>query len=68
MEKVGWWVRLILRIGAWTNTDPAAREHELKGFDFMNKSGIEPIIKLIQKMQSGDVASFKEVDPEHTRH
>ena len=68
VKKVGWWVRLILRIGALTNSDPAAREHELKGFDFMDKSGIEPIIKLIQQIQSGDVASLKEVDPQHTPH
>lgn len=63
-RQVGWWVRLILRIGAWTNTDPSAREHELKGFDFMDKSTIEPIIELVQQIQSGKGAYSKEADPQ----
>ena len=63
LNKVGWWVRLILKIGAWKNDDPEARKEELEGFDFMDKSGIEPIKKLVQEIQSEEVASTNEVDP-----
>lgn len=51
-KDISWWVKLILRIGAWKNDDPEAKEQELKGFDFMDKSSIEPIKRLVQKIQS----------------
>ena len=63
LNKVGWWARLILKIGAWKNDDPNAKKEELEGFDFMDKSGIEPIKKLVQEIQSGEAASSKDVDP-----
>lgn len=50
--KIGWWTWLILRIGAWQNDDPEAKKQELEGFDFMEKSAIEPIIKLVQQFQA----------------
>ena len=62
-RKVGWWVRMILKIGAWKNDDPEAKTQELKGFDFMDKSGIEPIKKLIQQFQSRETASSKGFAP-----
>lgn len=61
-NKLGWWVRLILRIGAWKNDDPEAKKEELEGFDYMDKSGIEPIIRLVKKIQSGERAFSEEVD------
>ncbi len=51
-NEIGWWVKLILRIGAWMNDDPDARNEELKGFDYMDKSSIEPILTLIGTMRS----------------
>jgi menaquinone-dependent protoporphyrinogen IX oxidase len=51
-KKLSWWVRLILKIGAWKNDDPEAKRQELAGFDFMDKSSIEPIPGLVQQFQS----------------
>lgn len=60
-KKVSWWVRLILKFGAWRNDDPEAKKQELLGFDFMDKSKIEPINKLIQQFQSGEAAASQEI-------
>lgn len=57
-KKLSWWVRLILIIGAWKNDDPEAKKQELKGFDFMDKSSIEPIQKLVQQLRSNHYTSF----------
>ena len=62
-KKVSWWVRLILKIGAWKNDNPEAKKQELEGFDFMDKSSIEPIKKLVQQLQSGEATSSKQVGP-----
>jgi len=51
-KKISWWTKLILTIGAWKNNDPIAKKEELEGFDFMDKSSIEPIIKWVQQFQS----------------
>jgi len=47
-NKLGWWTRLILRIGAWKNDEPDAKRDELEGFDYMDKSSIDPIIELVR--------------------
>ena len=44
------WV--MLKIGGLKNKDPQARKEELYGFDYMDKSSIEPILKLVQQIQS----------------
>lgn len=49
-KEISWWVKLTLKIGAWKNDDPEAKKQELEGFDFMDKSGIEPIQGLVQKL------------------
>jgi menaquinone-dependent protoporphyrinogen IX oxidase len=46
-----WFDRMMLIIGGLKNKDPEARRQELQGFDFMDKSSIEPILKLIQQFQ-----------------
>ena len=46
-KKLGWWTSLILKIGAWKNDDPEAKRQELEGFDFMDKSSINPILKRV---------------------
>jgi len=61
-KEISWWVRLILKIGAWKNDDPEAKKQELKGFDFMDKSGIEPIKELVQQFLSGETVPSKLVD------
>ena len=40
--------RTMLIIAGLKNPDPQARKEELKGFDYMDKSSIEPIVKLIE--------------------
>lgn len=56
-KEISWWTNFILTIGAWKNDDPVAKKEELEGFDFMDKSSIEPIQKLVQQYQSKREAS-----------
>ena len=51
-EEVSWWLRIILRIGALMNRDPEAKKDEMVGFDYMDRSSIEPIVTLVQQYQS----------------
>ena len=44
--------RMMLIIGGLKNPDPVASREELKGFDFMDKSSIEPIVRLIEELRS----------------
>ena len=62
-EELTWWDWLMLKIGAMMNKGPEARKQELEGFDFMDKSSIEPILKLVQQFQSGETVASKQVDP-----
>lgn len=52
LDKLGWWVRLIMKIGAWKNDDPESRKEELEGFDFMDRSSIEPIVAWVSELRS----------------
>ncbi len=56
-EELTWYDRLMLKIGALTNKDPEARKQEFEGFDFMDKSSIEPILKLVEQFQISEVSS-----------
>ena len=49
--------RMMLKIGAMTNKDPEARKQEFEGFDFMDKSSIGPIVKLIKQFQQKEISS-----------
>ena len=49
LKAISWWHRIILKIGAWKNKDLRAKKEELEGFDFMDKSGIKPILRQIQQ-------------------
>jgi len=51
-SKVSWWLRKILWVGSFFNPDPQARMEERGGFDYMDESSIEPIIKLIHRYQA----------------
>ncbi len=58
-KTLGWWTRMILIMGAMKNRDPQARKEELAGFDYMDKSGIEPITKMVQQLQSNEAPVFQ---------
>jgi hypothetical protein len=46
----------MLVIAALKNKDPEARKEEFEGFDFMDKSSIEPILKLVEQFQPNEVS------------
>tara|TARA_R110000824_G_scaffold48565_8_gene137103 strand:+ start:614 stop:1141 length:528 start_codon:yes stop_codon:yes gene_type:complete len=49
--------RMMLIIGGLKNRDRVAGREELEGFDYMDKAGIEPIVKAIQQLQLREVAA-----------
>ena len=50
--ELTWYDRAMLIIAAWKNPDPVASEEELKGFDYMDKSSIAPVVALANKYKS----------------
>ena len=56
-SKLSWWLRNILWIGSLLNPDPQARKEERRGFDYMDKTSIEPLIKMIQRYQATQATS-----------
>ena len=54
--------RIMLIIGGLINPDPVASREELKGFDFMDRASIEPIVNLITKYQLANNGRSKLVD------
>jgi menaquinone-dependent protoporphyrinogen IX oxidase len=54
-SELTWYDRIMMRIGAMANKDPQARKEELKGFDYMDRSSIEPIVDLVGKFQLSEV-------------
>lgn len=54
-SKISWWLRKILWVGSLFNPDPAAGREERNGFDHMDKSGIEPIVRQIKLYQQKEV-------------
>ncbi len=55
-KKLNWWLKLMLRIGAWMSSDPDAKKEEREGFDYMDKASIEPIKRLVQQFQSSSLS------------
>jgi hypothetical protein len=53
-NKLGWWIRLILRIGTWKNDDPDAKRDEIEGFEYIDKSSNDPIIELARQLQKSE--------------
>ncbi|WP_296381560.1 flavodoxin domain-containing protein [Winogradskyella sp.] len=53
-KELTWYDRLMLIIGALKNPNPVASKEELNGFDYMDKSSIEPILKYILQLQHND--------------
>lgn len=56
-KKLNWGLRLIMRIGALINPDPQASKEERVGFDYVDKSAIQPILKLVEQFQLSEVPS-----------
>ncbi|MGI9543912.1 MAG: flavodoxin domain-containing protein [Cyclobacteriaceae bacterium] len=54
-EELSMYDRLMLKIGAMKNKDPQAKKEELEGFDYMDKSSIQPIVSLVEQFQSSAV-------------
>jgi len=51
-KELTWFDRIMLKIAAMRNPDPVVSKEEREGFDYMDKSSIEPIIKMINELQS----------------
>ncbi len=56
-KKLPWGLRQIMRIGALINPDSQASKEERGGFDYVDKSTIEPILKLVEQFQSSEMSS-----------
>ncbi len=54
-SKVSWWVKIMLWIASIFNTDRAASKDERYGFNYMDRSSIEPIVKLVEQFQTSEV-------------
>ncbi|NHF59697.1 hypothetical protein FK220_010115 [Flavobacteriaceae bacterium TP-CH-4] len=52
-SKISWWLRQILWVGSLFNPDPRARKDERGGFDYVDKSSIEPITKWVRQEHLG---------------
>ena len=50
INAVGWWTRTVLKIGAMMNKDAEGRKDELHGFDYMDKSAIDPLVARIKEL------------------
>ena len=50
-KELSFYDRMMLIIGSWLNPDPKASKEELEGFDFMDKSSIEPVLDLIGQFE-----------------
>ncbi|MBO0323243.1 hypothetical protein J0X14_13120 [Muricauda sp. CAU 1633] len=58
-SKVSWGVRLMLWIGSLMNPNPDASRDERLGFDYMDKSSIEPIVRLIEQLQLNETTEMQ---------
>lgn len=55
-KKLNWALRLFMLIGSLINPDPQASKEERGGFDYVDKSSIEPILKMVKKIQSREIS------------
>lgn len=56
-KQLSWYDWTMLKIAALANKDPEARKQEFEGFDFMVKTSIEPILKLVEEFQRNKVVA-----------
>lgn len=57
-SQLSWYDRMMLIIASMANKDPVARKQEFQGFDFMDKSSIEPILNLVHHLQGAEAVSY----------
>ncbi|MGI9597565.1 MAG: flavodoxin domain-containing protein [Acidimicrobiales bacterium] len=55
-EDLTRWDRITQVMGGLMNRDSQAREEELQGFDYMDKSSIGPVIDLVRELQASPAA------------
>jgi len=53
-KELTWFDWIMLKIGGLKNPDPVARKEEMKGFEYMDKSSIEPILNLVDQYRSSN--------------
>ena len=58
-KELSWFDRMMLIIAAWKNPDPVASQEELKGFDYMDKSRIGPVVALAREFQSSNAPELE---------
>ncbi|MCA8900099.1 MAG: hypothetical protein KDA53_02500 [Hyphomonas sp.] len=51
LKTVGWFTRMVLKVGAMANKDPEASNDEFNGFDYMDKSAIDPLVARIERLK-----------------
>ena len=56
-SELSWFDRAMLVFAAWRNPDPVASEEELKGFDYMDKSSIAPVVELARDLATREPLS-----------
>ena len=56
-EQLTLYDRTMLIIASKFNKDPKARKEEFQGFDFMDKSSIQPIVELAEQFQITEVSA-----------
>lgn len=49
--ELTWYDRIMLIIGGLKNPDPVAAREEMRGFDFMDKDSIEPIVETARRLK-----------------
>ena len=54
-----WYDRMMLIIAGLKNRDRDAGREELQGFDFMDKSSIQPIVEMIRRLQDDEATPVK---------
>jgi len=56
-SKLGWGLRQILWVASLLNRDPDSSKDERYGFDYMDKSSIDPIVQMVDQYKSNENAS-----------
>ena len=56
-KELTWFDWMMLRIGGMTNKDPQAKKDELEGFDYMDKSSIQPIVAFAKQFKENKMVS-----------
>jgi len=51
-KDLNWFDRIMLIVGGLKNPDPIASKEEMHGFDFMDKSSIEPIVEIVRRFKA----------------